>query len=73
MTDMNYLDEKEIIYLDTAQRKIYERFKRKAVLGKYNRLCVLGYVCPVCGLDLNSNNICSGCNSMFSIDGEGSP
>jgi hypothetical protein len=73
MTDTDYLDEKEMEYLNADQKKIYNKFKEKSAIKKYNRLCVLEYVCPTCGSDLNGNNVCYTCDSQFSIVGKEIP
>jgi len=67
---VDYLEEKEVECLSGTQREIYEQVKKKAVFEKYSCCCILEYICPICGSDLNDNNVCSGCNSAFSIVGK---
>ena len=67
---VDYLTEKEINCLNDSQKKIYNSFGRKSALKKYNKLCVLEHICPICGLDLDSNNYCNRCYSQFSIVGK---
>jgi len=67
---IDYLTEKEVKCLNDNQKKIYDGFGKKAALGKYNQLCVLEYVCPICGSDLSNDYFCNKCNSQFSIIGK---
>jgi len=66
----DYLIKKEIEYLNGLQRNIYNRVEKEMVLKKYRTLCVIEYVCPICGSDLSYNNFCNKCNSQFSITGK---
>jgi len=67
---MDYLEKEEIKYLDDTQQEIYARFKKKAALNKYNKLCVSERICPICGSGLSYTNVCHICDSAFSIYGK---